>query len=56
MPVTVSDICRDADLFRRAYPSWPQPEPDRDEPEPLHIGAQTDAELVREERWAEACS
>ncbi len=28
MPLTVSDITRDADLFRRAYPSWPHPEPE----------------------------
>lgn len=25
--VTSRDITRDADLFRRAYPSWPAPEP-----------------------------
>jgi hypothetical protein len=23
MPLTVHDICADADLFRRAYPEWP---------------------------------
>lgn len=30
MPVTAGDICRDADLFRAALPSWPHPEPDSD--------------------------
>lgn len=31
MSMTVSDITRDADVFRRAYPSWPLPEPGPDE-------------------------
>jgi hypothetical protein len=28
MPLTVSDILHNADLFRRAYPGWPHPEPE----------------------------
>lgn len=27
MPMTVRDISHDPDLFRRAFPSWPRPEP-----------------------------
>jgi hypothetical protein len=29
MSLTVSDIIRNADLFRAAYPSWPHAEPER---------------------------
>ena len=28
MPLTVSDILHNADLFRRAYPNWPHAEPE----------------------------
>jgi hypothetical protein len=32
MALTVRDIVMDADLFRRAYPNWPHPEPDQPQP------------------------
>jgi hypothetical protein len=28
MSMTASDLLRNADTFRRAYPSWPHPEPE----------------------------
>lgn len=31
MPLTVRDIVMDADLWRRAYPRWPYPEPEQPE-------------------------
>jgi hypothetical protein len=43
MSMTVSDITRDADLFRRAYPNWPHPEPE-EAPVTLKTG---DTVLVR---------
>lgn len=29
MSLTVSDILHDADAFRRAYPDWPHPSPEK---------------------------
>lgn len=60
MPVTVRDICGNADVFRSAYPSWPHPEPERTAPSPVlvvpgrHAGGQTDSEQVLEDRWRDA--
>ena len=58
MSLTVRDILLDADAFRRSYPRWPYPEPDETgQPSgPLDTGGRTLAEMVREERWQEACS
>lgn len=34
MPMTTSDILRNADAFRRAHPNWPHAGPPADEPSP----------------------
>jgi hypothetical protein len=45
--VTVTDIGLDADLFRRAYPHWPHPEPDRSTVMPKNPAPQVISRLLK---------
>jgi hypothetical protein len=56
------------DLLAAAFPGWPHTSaaplslipldtsPGDDTAPLLHIGGQTDAQMVREDRWRDACS
>jgi hypothetical protein len=53
--LTGSDIARNADLFRLAYPNWPHAEPAAGRPEitatsPDRLDPEAE-QMAREERW-----
>ena len=57
MSLSASDLLHNADVFRRAYPSWPSAEPEEravTEPAPADIAGRSLDEMVRDERWAES--
>lgn len=50
MALTASDITRDAELFRAAYPHWPHTGPEITATSPAVLDDEGE-QIAREERW-----